>query len=627
MENGKTESETIFEEMRGLLQKLVQGEIAGVHARVLLTEFLGIVVSMGIEPAYAIIEENIGTFISSIKEIKGVPGPDQLIAARFLLIAAERGNDKALDFAEESLKEKSLPEAVKFLAANILAHAARKGNNRATIILIGESGHPNVGPEIQQMAEKSIIIAAIRTGDAAAIEFVWTGLKNTPNHRILYSLIESLFYLTKEDPARGAKEIAVFEDVLFDSLKSDMPTDEKLTHLHKLAIAQIFADAIQHDTGELLKKLENRVAWLEKEILSESPGKLQIFLVDILVKLAGSGSEKALSCIKGMLSKMFDNDDKAYQSACLKVIGGLLRLKDGEIFQHLINDQDLPQKVRDLLKDLKELNIRWPERFYYSDLEKIIRNRKNIAESGLKTVVLYPVDDSNFAFTSQNDALSQLCDQRAKTGEEYAVVYYECSTDIELIDALKNCTQKGKTPAYQIIIGGHGAGGSHLELDRPDTTEIGRTPDELEHFYLDLGDKDQLLNEGISNCLSDNGRVVFVTCYGAQGRGGQVNLPNAFRDIFPQAKHILAPDVSTNLAGFTFDEEGGISSVSWKNLDSMANNSLWFFFGERKIGYDAKNPTGSYDMSKGGILSRPIIGSIRDHIPQFRTVPNNRRTF
>ncbi|MEK7377101.1 MAG: hypothetical protein AABZ57_08100, partial [Candidatus Margulisiibacteriota bacterium] len=266
-----------------------------------------------------------------------------------------------------------------------------------------------------------------------------------------------------------------------------------------------------------------------------------------------------------------------------------------------------------LINDLKDLNIKWPERFNYDDLKIILKNRKGRPENGLSTVILYPKADWNQAFTQQNEALHQLCAQKNKNGTEYIPLYFECNTDIELIDNLNMATQNGSKPAEQIIIGGHGSFGTDLSLGEPDKIkETASNPENYEQYNLDLGDITQLKNAHIEKCLRDKGTVVLITCSGAEGRSEKGNLPNEFKkQIFPNAKHIFAPDQLTNIKRFNFDGNGEMSSVDWVEYNQN-QDPFGIRFSERDVNYDAANPSGAYKKSDFGIIiEKNLVENLR----------------
>ena len=246
-------------------------------------------------------------------------------------------------------------------------------------------------------------------------------------------------------------------------------------------------------------------------------------------------------------------------------------LFDEEVMDRYLGSDD-PQAFIDsftsVFKHSKE-GIRWSlpnveKRFSAKLVETIGNNRlENKVDNRPLAVVIYPTDDSNGAF-SKEDNSELIIGKLAKEG--FRVMYYEVGKVKQWVSALEEATQYQKARA--IFIGGHGS---------YDTVQLGG--DEA----ISLEDEKYLRNSGITEALEEKGTAVLISCSTGAGLKDRDNIANMFSRLFPQAEAVFAPSTSTNFGKFIVsmrhdDNTPLISYVGYSHgtyvYDSIGGTSL-----------------------------------------------------
>lgn len=211
---------------------------------------------------------------------------------------------------------------------------------------------------------------------------------------------------------------------------------------------------------------------------------------------------------------------------------------------------DFSRELLTLLKRAEKLGIDFPERFNFSTLQELVRNREaNKPDNRPLAVILYPKSDWNGA-SAFNDYVDALI------GEGYRVMYYEAESDAQVIQFLNSAT--GEQQAELIVFGGHGEQGN-ISFGNGDSEEA----------QLDLKDENQLITSGVSHALKDNGQIIIKGCSTGEGREQGNNMVNLLRRVFPQAspKGIWGPTVPTSIRQFIFDENHRLIKVEYSDGD------------------------------------------------------------
>lgn len=190
-----------------------------------------------------------------------------------------------------------------------------------------------------------------------------------------------------------------------------------------------------------------------------------------------------------------------------------------------------------------DLGINVPLRWSRENLGEIIRNRTALDFDGRPiATMVYAEADYNGAFGEHNPTVELL----RKSG--YCVMYYDESTDLGVIRALKEAvTRKNSTtiePAALIILGAHST-----------KTEMvfGRSLEEPAR--ISMTDKSLFADAAVRETLRDQGQIVLIACSAGEGREKEKNIANLFRELFPHAKQkgIWTTEVPDNIGGFSLD--------------------------------------------------------------------------
>jgi len=184
------------------------------------------------------------------------------------------------------------------------------------------------------------------------------------------------------------------------------------------------------------------------------------------------------------------------------------------------------------------LNIDHPTRLM--NPEEIIRNRYSVASEAERTalegllgtayfegadnddrplcVIIYPDEDGNGAMTvTQTDMLS----------EAYRVVYYDVSTDEELVNSIRQATVDAGQQADLLLLTSHGNSNGMYMYDSSDEGS----------FTLD----DTELSQRLQGCVEDNGHVVLQSCSTGEGKD-----PTSGIDNFAEFVHSIWPNAWTH---------------------------------------------------------------------------------
>lgn len=203
---------------------------------------------------------------------------------------------------------------------------------------------------------------------------------------------------------------------------------------------------------------------------------------------------------------------------------------------------------------VQETGLLHINRFHIDDLREIVRNRINDSpDTRPLAVVIYAVSDWNGAFTCHKDALHSL------VAAGYRLMYYEVSSEEEMVAALNSATQ-GQDAAV-LVIGGHGTS-SAVSFGTADPAERVIRADE-EMFTLDLSDEAGMSASGIRDRLQDGGVVILISCSTGEGECGQDNIANMLFRLFPQAGRVIAPTTPTNIRRFVYDDQNRIIAVEY----------------------------------------------------------------
>jgi hypothetical protein len=202
-------------------------------------------------------------------------------------------------------------------------------------------------------------------------------------------------------------------------------------------------------------------------------------------------------------------------------------------------------EIHDEIAAAAALGIDIPLRWTRENLAEIVKNRTAADFDGRPiAAVVYAEADYNGAFGEHNGAIETLI----KNG--YCVMYYDESTDIGVIRALKAAVTRRDSaklqPAEIIVLGAHSS--------RTDMV-FGRSTDE--HAKLSLDDKELAAQELVSHTLRDQGQIVLIACSAGEGRERGENIANMVRELFPHAKErgIWSTEVPDNIGGITLDPQ------------------------------------------------------------------------
>ena len=134
-------------------------------------------------------------------------------------------------------------------------------------------------------------------------------------------------------------------------------------------------------------------------------------------------------------------------------------------------------------------------------------------------VIIYPDDDWNGVMSvTQTDMLS----------EAYRVIYYDVSTDEELVNDIRQATIDSGQQASLLILTGHGT--------REGMT-LGSEPDESS--YMALADTNLIAR--LQGCVEDNGHVILQSCSTGEGKD-----PTDGIDNFAEFVHSIWPNAWTH---------------------------------------------------------------------------------
>jgi hypothetical protein len=184
-----------------------------------------------------------------------------------------------------------------------------------------------------------------------------------------------------------------------------------------------------------------------------------------------------------------------------------------------------------------------PLRWSRDNLAEIIRNRTATEFDGRPiATMIYAEADYNGAFGAHNPIVEAL------TRHGYCVMYYDESTDLGVVRALKDSvTRPGSTsiqPAALIIFGAHSSR-TEMVFGRKSSAEAKITPEDQALITRELGDY----------TLGHNGQVILIACSAGEGREKSENIANMMRQIFTHAKEggIWSTEIPDNVRSVTFD--------------------------------------------------------------------------
>ena len=208
-------------------------------------------------------------------------------------------------------------------------------------------------------------------------------------------------------------------------------------------------------------------------------------------------------------------------------------------------DDDPWNPLLDEIERAAEHGILLPFRWNSNVVDALIRNREATRFDGRPIATLvYNQDDWNGAFVEHDKIIEWL------GVHDYCVMFYESSTEDEVISALHNATKRSEEsrtqPAKVIILGAN----SRRTLMNFGTSEG-------EEYDLDLTDFEKLLAAGVAATLEQGGQLILIACSAGAGQDKVENIVNMLRRVFAQAKEkgIWSAQVPTNIRLIVFDPD------------------------------------------------------------------------
>ena len=193
------------------------------------------------------------------------------------------------------------------------------------------------------------------------------------------------------------------------------------------------------------------------------------------------------------------------------------------------------------------------ERFNPGDITEILKNRlENYPDGRPLAILVFTTYDytgnqiADGAFALDKDVLF-----KSLIDHGYRVMYYEVSTEGQMISALKYASMDQK--ASLIIFSGHG---DRTDLVLGNPSRINRNlqgNDGIpEDYILDMSDQKELFSAAVSNALVDNGTVILNSCGTGEGGNEKPNLARMMSDIYDQADFVFAPVAASNIESLTY---------------------------------------------------------------------------
>lgn len=214
--------------------------------------------------------------------------------------------------------------------------------------------------------------------------------------------------------------------------------------------------------------------------------------------------------------------------------------KDIDDLRDFLDDPSGFDEYEKLHRDLKELNIDFPERLGSQIINQIIYSRKNLDKKELLplAVIIYPKEDWNGAFeTNQIEELIR---------RGYRVAYFEAKNENDVYQALKSATTNVGKAADLFVLGGHGTQ-THTSMGASDP---GKSGIENEEFYIDTSDREEMVE--LVDSLGKNSTIILESCSTGSGKSEANNVANLLKSIFPQSE-VFAPTISTSVKEYVFD--------------------------------------------------------------------------
>ncbi len=326
------------------------------------------------------------------------------------------------------------------------------------------------------------------------------------------------------------------------------------------------------------------------QALNDPDSNVKIAAIQGLVKL---GSLPSLerggdSQILPALTQALNDPDSEVKNAVLdglgQIIGGVgpsdtsLARVNFENYTNALDRGDMSsERLVNLLIRAEKLQIHRPYRLAPEDLETVIQMREtHPSDKRPLAVYIHPTSDWNGSFNNHyTTPLSDLL----KHG--YRVMYYEVSTDAEMVQALKDATDNGKDPAQLLVIGGHAT----MDIlafgaQDPSSYEI-----KDRALYLDLTDEPRLKQAGVPSMLARGCSIVIIGCSAGKGERKAANLPNMLRRVIPHAARngIWSPKVDITKTMFEFDKHNRFKGVMYSrdmrlNLDGREGSyETWVY--------------------------------------------------
>jgi hypothetical protein len=184
-----------------------------------------------------------------------------------------------------------------------------------------------------------------------------------------------------------------------------------------------------------------------------------------------------------------------------------------------------------------------PFRWNSENLAEILRNRSATTFDGRPIATLvYARSDHNGAFAQHNNLVRSLIDS------DYCVMYFEASTDLEVLQAMRQAiarpSESRTQPGALLILAAHS---SRTEMN------FGRT--DHPSAKVECNDLDLFVQNKAADTLRPYTQAVLIACSAGEGRDTKENIANMFRAIFPTMKErgIWTSEVPDNVRGLTFD--------------------------------------------------------------------------
>lgn len=184
-----------------------------------------------------------------------------------------------------------------------------------------------------------------------------------------------------------------------------------------------------------------------------------------------------------------------------------------------------------------------PFRWSPENLAEILRNRSATTFDGRPiATMVYARSDYNGAFAQHNSLIRSLIDS------DYCVMYFEASTDLEVLQAMQRAitrpSESRTQPSAFLILAAHSSR-TEMNFGRADNPSA----------RVDCGDLDLFIQNKAADTFRPYTQAVLIACSAGEGRDTKENIANMFRAIFPTMKEhgIWASEVPDNVRGFIFD--------------------------------------------------------------------------